>query len=79
MSPLSVRKCAQISFVSLELEKDSVKFLRFAALINCLVLFLYILYSVHCFNRLQLSLSFCMCTMSCVNQSASRLVLTRLI
>ena len=58
---------------------SSVKYLRFASLINWLVLFQYILYSVHCFNRLLLSLAFCMCTMSCVNQSGIRLVLTRLV
>ena len=38
-SPLTVRKCAQICFVSLELLMDSEKYLSFAAVINCLVLF----------------------------------------
>ena len=79
VSPLTVRKCAQICFVSLELETDSVKYLRFAALIDCLVLFLFILYSVHCFSRLLLSRAFCICTMFWVNQSGIRLVLTRLV
>ena len=79
VSPLTVRKCVQICFVSLELETDSVKYLRFAALINCLVLFLYILYSVHCLSRLLLSRAFCICTMSWVNQIGIRLVLTRLV
>ena len=38
-SPFSVRKCAQIFFVSFDLLIDSEKCLRFEALINCLVLF----------------------------------------
>ena len=37
------------------------------------------LYSVHCFNRLQLSLKLCMCVISGVNQSGRRLVLTRFV
>ena len=40
-SPLTVRKCAQICFLSLELLMDSEKYLRFSALINCLGLFRY--------------------------------------
>ena len=48
-SPLSVNKCAQICFVSFDLLIDSEKCLRFEALINCLVLFRYFLYSAHCF------------------------------
>ena len=77
-SPFSVRKCAQICFVSFDLLIDSEKCLCFEALINCLVLFPYFLYSVHCFLRLQLSRSFCICLMSGVNQYGIRLVLTRL-
>ena len=38
-SPFSVRKCAQICFVSFDLLIDSEKCLRFEALINCLVFF----------------------------------------
>ena len=76
-SPLSVRKCAQICFVSFDFLIVFEKCLRFEALINCLVLFRYFLYSVHCFLRLQLSRSFCICLMSGVNQYGSRLVLTR--
>ena len=50
-SPLTVRKYAQICLVSFELATDSEKYLHFAARINYLVLFLYFLYSVHCFSR----------------------------
>ena len=77
--PVSVRKCAQICFVSLDLLIDSAKYLRFEALINCLVLFRYVLYSSHCFRRLHLSRRFCIFLISVVNQSGNRLVLTRLL
>ena len=48
-SPFSIRKCAQICFISFDLLIDSERCLRFEALINCLVLFRYFLYLVHIF------------------------------
>ena len=78
-SPFSVRKCAQICFVSFGLLIDSEKCLRFEALINCIVLFRYVLYSVHCFLHLQLSRNFFICLMSGENQYGSRLAVTRLV
>ena len=67
-SPFSVRKYAQICFVSFDMLIDYEKCLRFESLISCFVLFRYFLYSLHCILRLQLSRSFCVCLMSGVNQ-----------